>query len=394
MSEPDERSLRSTRRSATVTISAPEASMARSVSATSLYLPVPTIRRLSKLRPAMTSGSCMAGECTARTRGRPTAAPASVQPEPLARVRRARSRRARASPRRVASHPGPRGRAGGTGATSRTWSTWSPAASRRAAATTSGAPVAAASAAGARSAEPAAPGTRRSSDACAATRGPGRSSSPPPRRGAGPRGRAPWRPASASAHARRARVDCQKRSSQRTLRCLVTTRSSTSRAIAHAARSQLPVCDAAMTTPRPPRQRVPPAQRATPRRCARARAPRRPRARQPEQLDAPSARATAYIARASPARPRRCRPRASPARRAPRRMRSTLPAEPPDSAPRTERRHGSARRAPRAPGAASLSDLSRSRRAGRPCPRALALERHGEDVAPGDGEELALGLRA
>ena len=41
-----------TRRTATVTISAPEATMASRVSAKSLYLPVPTIRRERKRRPA------------------------------------------------------------------------------------------------------------------------------------------------------------------------------------------------------------------------------------------------------------------------------------------------------------------------------------------------------
>ena len=40
------------RRTATVTISAPDASMARAVSAKSLYLPVPTIRRERKVLPA------------------------------------------------------------------------------------------------------------------------------------------------------------------------------------------------------------------------------------------------------------------------------------------------------------------------------------------------------
>ena len=46
--------------SATVTISAPVASIAASVCATSVYFPVPTMSRLSKPCPAMTSGSFMA----------------------------------------------------------------------------------------------------------------------------------------------------------------------------------------------------------------------------------------------------------------------------------------------------------------------------------------------
>ena len=57
MSEFGPRSFTSTRRRATVMISAPEASIARSVVSMSVYFPVPTIKRLSKLRPAMTSGS-------------------------------------------------------------------------------------------------------------------------------------------------------------------------------------------------------------------------------------------------------------------------------------------------------------------------------------------------
>ena len=48
---------RLTRRTATVTISAPEASMAAAVSGPSLYLPVPTMRRERKRRPAMTRSS-------------------------------------------------------------------------------------------------------------------------------------------------------------------------------------------------------------------------------------------------------------------------------------------------------------------------------------------------
>ena len=48
---------RLTRRTATVTISAPEASMAARVCGPSLYFPVPTIRRDLNERPAMTRGS-------------------------------------------------------------------------------------------------------------------------------------------------------------------------------------------------------------------------------------------------------------------------------------------------------------------------------------------------
>src|SRR5437868_5605226 len=46
-----------TRRTATVTISAPEASIARRVSSKSLYLPVPTMSRERYSRPASTNGS-------------------------------------------------------------------------------------------------------------------------------------------------------------------------------------------------------------------------------------------------------------------------------------------------------------------------------------------------
>jgi hypothetical protein len=48
-----------TRRTATVTISAPDASMARLVSAKSLYLPVPTISRDRYLLPASSKKSSM-----------------------------------------------------------------------------------------------------------------------------------------------------------------------------------------------------------------------------------------------------------------------------------------------------------------------------------------------
>src|SRR5689334_10487825 len=46
-----------TRRTATVTISAPDASCARTITGYDGYLPVPTMRREVKVRSAMTSGS-------------------------------------------------------------------------------------------------------------------------------------------------------------------------------------------------------------------------------------------------------------------------------------------------------------------------------------------------
>src|ERR1035438_8310881 len=48
-----ERSVRLTRRTATVTTSAPEAAWQRAISGKLLYLPVPTNRREWKVRPAM-----------------------------------------------------------------------------------------------------------------------------------------------------------------------------------------------------------------------------------------------------------------------------------------------------------------------------------------------------
>src|SRR3990167_8022818 len=51
-------SLRFTRRSATVTISAPAASAAAAFWAESLYFPVPTIRREVNVRPATVQVSC------------------------------------------------------------------------------------------------------------------------------------------------------------------------------------------------------------------------------------------------------------------------------------------------------------------------------------------------
>src|SRR5260370_30180266 len=54
-----ERSVRLTRRTATVTISAPEAAWARAISGKLRYLPLPTIKRGRKARPAITSESDM-----------------------------------------------------------------------------------------------------------------------------------------------------------------------------------------------------------------------------------------------------------------------------------------------------------------------------------------------
>src|SRR4051812_6088804 len=51
------RSARFTRRTATVTMSAPEAACAWAITACDEYLPVPTMRREAKVRPAMTNGS-------------------------------------------------------------------------------------------------------------------------------------------------------------------------------------------------------------------------------------------------------------------------------------------------------------------------------------------------
>ena len=52
---------KSMRRSATVTISAPDAAIASRVSSSEAYLPVPVIRRLRKRRPAITRASSLAG---------------------------------------------------------------------------------------------------------------------------------------------------------------------------------------------------------------------------------------------------------------------------------------------------------------------------------------------
>src|ERR1700688_894234 len=54
-------SVRLTRRTATVTMSAPEAAWARAISWKLRYLPVPTIRRDLKARPAITSWSGIGG---------------------------------------------------------------------------------------------------------------------------------------------------------------------------------------------------------------------------------------------------------------------------------------------------------------------------------------------
>src|SRR6202041_3656232 len=52
-------SVRLTRRTATVTISAPEAEWARRISSKLRYFPVPTIKRELKARPAITSWSAI-----------------------------------------------------------------------------------------------------------------------------------------------------------------------------------------------------------------------------------------------------------------------------------------------------------------------------------------------
>src|ERR1700692_2346661 len=57
---------RFTRRTATVTMSAPLASSARAVSWKDLYFPVPSIRRDRKERPAIMSGSVMTLHCKPR----------------------------------------------------------------------------------------------------------------------------------------------------------------------------------------------------------------------------------------------------------------------------------------------------------------------------------------
>src|ERR1700732_4182490 len=52
-----DRSVRFTRRTATVTMSAPEAAWARAISWKLRYFPVPTMRRERKARPTITSWS-------------------------------------------------------------------------------------------------------------------------------------------------------------------------------------------------------------------------------------------------------------------------------------------------------------------------------------------------
>ncbi len=203
----------------------------------------------------------------------------------------------------------------------------------------------------------------------------------PPRRST-PRARARAPAASTSATPSPARVDCQKRSSQPTLRRLVTTRSSVSRATAHAARSQLPVCDAAMTAPRPrasaSRQRA--ADVAPSRTCAVAPGPCDARYRS-SIAEVPRAR---YIARACD------RGDATPAARiAPstcaRRIRSRLPAMKPRTAPTAgNTRHGSAptalasARSASGAGVAAAAgtrgrSISRTRRGASPCRRSRPL---------------------
>src|SRR5687767_15720708 len=55
-SDSRERSEMFTRRTATVTMSAPDASCARAMTACDAYLPVPMIRRDRNVRPAITNG--------------------------------------------------------------------------------------------------------------------------------------------------------------------------------------------------------------------------------------------------------------------------------------------------------------------------------------------------
>src|SRR5436309_14096220 len=69
------------RRTATVTISAPLASMARAVSCPDLYLPVPTISRERKPRPAITRESM--GLIVIQQRDARAAQPPSAVPRPV-----------------------------------------------------------------------------------------------------------------------------------------------------------------------------------------------------------------------------------------------------------------------------------------------------------------------
>ena len=190
---------------------------------------------------------------------------------------------------------------------------------------------------------------------------------PPRRRTSRARAMAPWAPVSVTPCA--ARVDCQKRSIDATLRCLVTTRSSTSRAIAHAARSQLPVCDAATTTPRPRRatHRHARDRRGVDRDVSRRLPAAAPASQRNSRADWPSA---AYIARGL-ARRRLDARDAHRASTCARRMRRTLPASQPTQLP------SSAERSPGQPPDQLRQDAqqrtgqrpSRSPRAGSPCPR-------------------------
>ena len=61
-SEPLDRSVMFTRRTATVTMSAPEASWAWAMTMFDGYLPVPTMRRDRNVRPAMTNGESIMDE--------------------------------------------------------------------------------------------------------------------------------------------------------------------------------------------------------------------------------------------------------------------------------------------------------------------------------------------
>src|SRR5438094_2061546 len=70
------RAFRSTRRTATVTISAPEATWASSIASKLGYFPVPTMRRDRNSRPARMKGSPLMLTMVARAAGGPCLAPA------------------------------------------------------------------------------------------------------------------------------------------------------------------------------------------------------------------------------------------------------------------------------------------------------------------------------
>jgi hypothetical protein len=152
---------------------------------------------------------------------------------------------------RVAGRIHARRSRGGGRSTARTRTVWAPPGVRRNATTTRGAPVHAASEAGARSASAGAP--RKST----ATAGPSRSgtwsmsiATQPPRARVSRAGtRAPSGGASFMPCA--PRVFRMNASNPRIEMGFTTTRRSSARAIAHAASSQLPVCDAARTAPLP-----------------------------------------------------------------------------------------------------------------------------------------------